>query len=307
MTSDHAITGEELMAFFDGELSGERLSVVGQHVGSCLECQTGGEQMRELSSLLRVWRVSPAPATLTAPVPQGMATPGSSLARPVLLSLLGAVAIVSVLTYLWNRPAAEPSQHGIAPALQQSPIGSPQVRSDGTVTVSLFVDWICPSCARNWQAYMAVLKRYEALPGSKVRFVVKDWPWDRKCNAHVSIPGHEAACVAAVAVRLARTAGQADQMIEWLFANQTALQQPGADELIRQRARDTLRITDFGARYAEELPSILRDIDEGNAKRVRATPFWFVNDVALTRLEGPLPTPEELERAIQTELKRVRR
>ena len=53
MTMEHAITGEELMAFIDGELSGERLSVVGRHVGSCRECQPGGEQMRELSSILR--------------------------------------------------------------------------------------------------------------------------------------------------------------------------------------------------------------------------------------------------------------
>jgi protein-disulfide isomerase len=191
---------------------------------------------------------------------------------------------------------------------QQSPVNALSPTSNaGPVTVTLFVDWICPSCAKNWSIYMEVLKRYTALPGPNVRFVVKDWPWDSKCNSHGAIPGHEAACVAAVAVRLARNAGQADQMIDWLFANQTALRQPGADELIRQRARDTLGITDFGALYAEELPNILRDVDEGESRRVRGTPFWFVNDVALTTPEGGSPTPEELERAIQAELKRLRR
>jgi uncharacterized small protein (DUF1192 family) len=64
-SSTHFIEQEELMAYFDGELSIDRAAVVAAHLEQCSECRAWAEESRALSERLTAWQVEPAPRSLT--------------------------------------------------------------------------------------------------------------------------------------------------------------------------------------------------------------------------------------------------
>jgi protein-disulfide isomerase len=296
---EHAVSAEELMAFADGELSGEQLATVAQHVGSCVQCADDLADWRELSARLSQWRAGVAPASITCP-----ALPHTRWHRATRLrraAMILAVLILILLFFSVRRPT--PEREAIAPAAQQT---APPLAGESTtpVTVTLFVDWLCPACATTWPSHTAMLRRYEA-ETARVSFVVRDWPWNSACNPETSItiPGHEASCDAAVAVRLAKKAGQGDAMIAWLFEHQRELMESASSsQLIRDRVRDTLGVADFDAAFREELPKILDDVAEGRARSVQLTPRWFV-DAAAVEGQGKQPTATQLSEAIQGALR----
>ena len=66
------------------------------------------------------------------------------------------------------------------------------------------------ACAQTHEWYKPVLDKFEQSHPGAVKFVVKDWPWNAKCNFNTGagrcITG---ACEAAAAVRMARDRGKA--------------------------------------------------------------------------------------------------
>jgi hypothetical protein len=64
-SSTHPYEQEEVMAYFDGELSADRAAGVAVHLRECAECAELAEQMRGVSVHLTNWSVEPAPAKLT--------------------------------------------------------------------------------------------------------------------------------------------------------------------------------------------------------------------------------------------------
>jgi protein-disulfide isomerase len=127
--------------------------------------------------------------------------------------------------------------------------------------------------------------------------VVKDWPWDVSCNfnAGSTIPGHEAACAAAGAARMAADRGKYDEMAQWLYQNRGRSVQE-----VRAAAAKLLSVTDFEREFALKLPAIRRDIADGGALGVRSTPTYFINGVRINELLQPA----QFERAIGLELQR---
>jgi uncharacterized membrane protein/protein-disulfide isomerase len=168
------------------------------------------------------------------------------------------------------------------------------VPNDGAkVLIVKFNDYQCPPCRMTYEQYKPIIAKYEGLYPGKVKFVTKDFPLDPECN--VNAPGgmHQAACEAAVAVRLARAKGRGEAMEEWLFANQPQM----TPDLVRMGVRSVAGVEDFDAKYASTLELVKSDIAMGGALQVHATPTFFINGVRI-----PVVKPEYFDKAIQYEL-----
>ena len=103
--------------------------------------------------------------------------------------------------------------------------------------------------------------------------------------------------------------GKADEMIDWLFANQSRLNELGtsqkgkeASQAIRDHAK-TLGITDFDRDYAIKIGEIRRDVADGTALHITGTPTFIINGVRLPGDQN-LP-PEYFDLAIKLELKKA--
>jgi hypothetical protein len=185
------------------------------------------------------------------------------------------------------------------------------IPADGArVVVVKFNDWLCPGCKQMHFAYQPLFDKYnKEMPGA-VKYVVKDWPWNSKCNFNVpqTLGGHEGACDAAAAVRIARDRGKADQMIDWLFSNQDSIIRmgdPAASQAIRQQTVKMLGITDYDREYAAKIPEVRRDVADGGAVQIHGTPTYFVNGVrAIANAEGGSLPAQYFDLAIQIELKK---
>jgi uncharacterized membrane protein/protein-disulfide isomerase len=163
------------------------------------------------------------------------------------------------------------------------------------VLIVKFNDFQCPPCRQSHLAYMPVIGKYEAEHPGAVHYVLKDYPLSSDCNPNVVGGGpHPSACVAAVAVRLARLHGREEAMIDWLFANQPQLTPP----LVRHAAHDVGQVNDFDAKYPATLESVKSDIALGKQLGVKSTPTFFINGV---KVEGALP-PQYFDQAIAYEL-----
>ena len=152
-----------------------------------------------------------------------------------------------------------------------------------------------------------MLAKYQAAPGA-IRYVEKDFPWNSGCNAALkqTIPGHEASCAAAAAVRLAADRGKREVMAEWLYAHQPQSAPQGKlmlDE-VKTHASDVLGIKDFVAAYTAKLPDIRKDVSDGVAVNVNSTPTYFINGVRTVDQEGKMIPLHYLELGIQHELQK---
>jgi protein-disulfide isomerase len=176
------------------------------------------------------------------------------------------------------------------------------------VVIVKFNDYQCPGCAVTHEWYTPILARFEKTNPGAVKYVVKDWPWNVKCNSAlvgvVGAPDHLAACDAAAAVRMAGAQGRAKalEMQDWLYANLQTL----SPESVQTAAGRILGVKNFAAEYAKHLPGIRQDTADGQALGVRSTPTLFINGV---RIE-PTPTvslmpAQYFELAIQIELRKA--
>jgi uncharacterized membrane protein/protein-disulfide isomerase len=170
---------------------------------------------------------------------------------------------------------------------------------DAKVVVVKFNDYECPACRSAENFYAPVFAQLSKDHPGAVRLVYKDWPWSKACNPQLEStkPGHEAACAAAAAARLARDRGKYDEMAAWLFGNQGVM-----PEDVKKAASAILGIQDFDRQAATKLHDIQRDTEDGKKFEVRATPTYFINGV---RLPDGMLAPEYFRLAIELELKRA--
>ncbi len=150
------------------------------------------------------------------------------------------------------------------------------------VTVVVFTDYQCPSCAAVHPVVDETLKSY----GARVRLVVRDFP----------LVMHAQARKAAEAANAANAQGKYFEYIAVLFKNQSALD---VDSLKRYATGLGLDRARFDAaldsgQYAAE---VSHDIEDGEAYGVQATPTIFINGVQLQNL-----TPEGLRAALDRAL-----
>jgi protein-disulfide isomerase len=150
------------------------------------------------------------------------------------------------------------------------------------VTVVVFTDFQCPSCAAMHPVIDESLKAY----GNRVRLVVRDFP----------LAMHAQARKAAEAANAANAQGKFFEYINVLFKNQSALDVASlkkyATDLGLDRAKFDAAL-DSG-QYAAEVSS---DVADGEAYGVDATPTIFINGVRLINL-----TPEGFRTAVDRAL-----
>lgn len=169
--------------------------------------------------------------------------------------------------------------------------------SDGAVIVILkFNDYQCPGCGQTHRDYKPVIAKWAQQAPGKVKFISKDYPLERECNAFVATDLHLGACEAAVAVRLAKEKGKGEAMEEWLFKNQPAMN----PDTVRKAAASVGGVTDFDKRYAATLELVKADITQGAQLKIGGTPTFFLNGMQLPGLRA-----EFFDAAIAWELKRV--
>jgi protein-disulfide isomerase/uncharacterized membrane protein len=181
--------------------------------------------------------------------------------------------------------------------LAQQPRVTVMAPSDGAAVVIVkFNDYQCPGCGQTFRDYKPVLAKWAKQAPGKVKFITKDYPLERQCNAFVPSDLHLGACEAAVAVRLAREKGKAEAMEEWLYANQPAMN----PDTVKKAAATVGGVTDFDARFAGTLELVKADVAQGGQLKIGGTPSFFMNGMPLPGLKG-----EFFDAAIAWELRRV--
>ena len=197
-------------------------------------------------------------------------------------------------------PQSPPPSSSAIQQLEQFLAAQPRVPivaaggSGAAVVIIKFNDYQCPPCGQTFREYKPVLARLQQQNPGKIAFITKDFPLDPECNSLGG--GHQAACEAAVAVRLARDKGKADAMEDWLFANQATL----TPATVRQGVASVGGVADFDARYTTTLQLVKGDIAQGTQLEVRGTPTFFMNGIRLPNLRG-----EFFEAAVKWELRRL--
>lgn len=175
---------------------------------------------------------------------------------------------------------------------ERIPLGVP---ADGAkVVVVKFADFQCPACGQAYLAYKPIFAKWEASNPGAVRLVHRDYPLNPDCNSAMRTMLHPSACVAAVAVRLARNNGRDDELEEWLYTHQ----QDMTPESVRRAAREIGQVTDLDARYQATLAQVKQDIEQGQRLKVNSTPTFFINGI---KIDGAW-APQFFDQAIAYEL-----
>ncbi len=150
-----------------------------------------------------------------------------------------------------------------SPVFSVSTVDQPSLgRTGAPVTVVIFTDYQCPSCAALHPSLERLVKEY----GDKVRLVTRDFP----------LTQHSQAFKAAEAAEAAREQGRYWEYAQLLMRNQSALSEDKlkayATELALDRPRFDAALT--SGKFAE---MVQRDIEEGIKLGINATPTVFIN------------------------------
>lgn len=135
-------------------------------------------------------------------------------------------------------------------------------RAEAPVTVIVFTDFQCPSCAAIHPSLERLVKEY----GDKVRLVARDFPLSQ----------HIEAFKAAEAAEAAREQGKYWEYVQLLMRNQSALSVDKLKDYASELALDRPRF-DSALESGKFTETVQRDIEEGMRLGVEATPAVFIN------------------------------
>jgi protein-disulfide isomerase len=152
-----------------------------------------------------------------------------------------------------------------------------------SVTVVEFTDFQCPNCAKQY----SVVERLIAEFGTRVKFVVRDFP----------LAQYENAAKAAEAAEAAREQGKYWEYVALLYRNQSALQVDKLKQYASTLGLDRTRF-DSALDSGKFADKILRDRLDGQKVGVSSAPVFFVNGRRVAE-----PSYEGLKAAIERSLK----
>jgi protein-disulfide isomerase len=98
---------------------------------------------------------------------------------------------------------------------------------------------------------------------------------------------------------MARAAGKAEAMTDWLYDNQPTL----TPASVREAARSVGGIADFNAGYARALDEVKTDSSLGGLLGVTSTPTFFING---HKLPAGVTPANYIDALIELELKRAK-
>jgi protein-disulfide isomerase len=131
-----------------------------------------------------------------------------------------------------------------------------------------------------------------------VKFILKHFPLNPKCNPGVTNTAHPAACDAAAAAVMAQSVGTFDKLTDWFFMHQNDL----TPATVRSAADDVGGIKDFEARYSQAIEQVKADAAAGVKLGVESTPTFFING-----RKSPGLSADALDTLIELELRRASR
>ena len=166
-----------------------------------------------------------------------------------------------------------------------------------SVVVVKFNDYMCPPCRQTFDLYKPIKAKWAQQSPGKVQFVSRDFPLEGECNASTPTGSHQASCEAAAAVRMARGAGKAEALEDWLFARQPSL----TASTVKEGLQEVAGLSDFDARYPQVLALIKADTALGASLGVSSTPTFFINGA---RIAGGI-APRVLDYIIEYELSKT--
>lgn len=151
------------------------------------------------------------------------------------------------------------------------------------VTIVMFSDFQCPACA----ATHPVLKKVIAEYGTKIRFVVRDFP----------LSMHKDSFQAALAANAANKQGKFFEYTEILYSRQNALD---TASLKKYAAELGLNLQKFEIDLSDEKAAaeVRKDIEDGNNYGISSTPTVYVNGIKVRRLSAD-GFREAIERALK--------
>jgi len=155
--------------------------------------------------------------------------------------------------------------------------------ANASVTLIEFTDYQCPSCAKQHPVFERLFAEY----GSRVKFVVRDFP----------LAQYENSSKAAEAAEAAREQGKYWEYVALLYRNQSALQVAQLKQYASTLGLDRVKFDaalDSG-KFAEK---ILRDRLDGQKAGVSSAPVFFVNGKRVNDASY-----ETLKAAIESNLK----
>jgi protein-disulfide isomerase len=150
--------------------------------------------------------------------------------------------------------------------------GASRGDTNAAVTIVEFTDFQCSACGGMYPIVEEVLKSY----GNRVHFVIRNFPL-------TSV--HANAFNAAQAAEAAKAQGKFWEYIDVLFKNQTTLDVESLKKYATQVGLDRKRF-DAELESGKYVPTVRRDMDEGEEYGVEATPTFFINGVILTEYSG---------------------
>jgi protein-disulfide isomerase len=167
---------------------------------------------------------------------------------------LGALALVAFLILVDDTPTYQ------GPHAPRAIAGNPEA----TVRVIKFADYQCPACASANQVMNVIKNQY----GDKVAIE----------NRHFPLPMHRHARSAAEAAECANDQGKFWEYNDFLYDNQLSIS-PSLYTLAAQRlGLDTAQFQNcIDSRAKQAIVEV--DIEEARARKVNATPTFFLNDV----------------------------
>jgi hypothetical protein len=169
--------------------------------------------------------------------------------------------------------------------LRRPSVAMPRMWQPGSVTLVEVTDYQCPVCRRAADMYRQVIGDAIRNHRDVFSFLRVDFPLESECNSSrdIQVERHPAACEAAVAVRLARMVGPAEEsnVVEWMWKNQTNL----TPTVVFDGVMHNFGI-DVRKRYTEVLPIVRRDADMAGELGVKRTPTFFLNGRQLPMLSA---------------------
>ena len=171
-----------------------------------------------------------------------------------------------------------------SPVFSISTVDQPSLgKVEALVTLVIFTDYQCPSCAAIHPALERLVQEY----GDKVRLVARDFPLSQ----------HVEAFKAAEAAEAAREQGKYWEYVQLLMRNQSALSMDKLKAYATELALDRPRF-DSALESGKFAATVQRDIDDGMKLRISATPTVFINGRRV-----PATSYEELKASIEAAFK----
>ncbi|MGH7960778.1 MAG: thioredoxin domain-containing protein, partial [Candidatus Binatia bacterium] len=157
--------------------------------------------------------------------------------------------------------------------------------AQATLTISEFVDFRCPQCARAGVVLSQLLAQYP----DDVRIIFRHYPLDRDCNSDLPRQVHPGACAAALAAECAGEQGKFWEYANLLFTDQKEYTR---QDLTTYAGAVSLDMSRFNTCLADgRMQNIIsQDVEEAQRINVKATPTLVINGHLI---EG-LPSPQQL-------------